>query len=99
VVVPEARRRQRPASSTQEHESVRPGRAKRSRCSAISPSVTGEIVIERTDDGVFGSLRNHSPDPRRTSCSVTRTFRVRRSTRARRRPTNSLQRMPESTAR
>lgn len=48
---------------------------------------------------VFGSFRSHSPVSSRTSCSVTRTLQLRRSTRERRSPISSLQRMPASTAR
>ncbi len=61
--------------------------------------MTDERVIERTEAGVLGSLRSHSPVSSRTSCSVTRTLRVRRSSFDRRRPINSLHRIPESTAR
>ena len=76
-----------------------PGLAKASRWSARSPAVTGEMVIDRIEELVFGSLRSHSPVWSLTSCSVTRTLRLRTSRRARRSPTSSLHRIPESTAR
>jgi hypothetical protein len=37
-----------------------PGEAKRSRCSAKMSAVTDEMVIDRIDAGVLGSLRTHS---------------------------------------
>jgi hypothetical protein len=62
-------------------------------------AVSAEMVMDRTPAAVLVSLRNHSPDSSRISCSVTRTLRRWRSTLARRRPTSSLQRIPLSTAR
>lgn len=76
-----------------------PGATNRSMCSLRRSAVTGDTVIERNEAGVFGSYLSHCPPPSRTSCSVTRTLRRPRSTRARLRPTSSLHRMPESTAR
>ena len=67
--------------------------------SARSSAVTGEMVIERTDGGRLRLLAQPLPRLSRMSCSVTRTLPRTRSTFDRRRPTSSLQRMPESTAR
>lgn len=75
-----------------------PASAYASRCEVNRFAVNCEIVIERIDAGVFGSLRSHSPLSSRTSCEVTRTLRAATSRSPRLRPTNSLQRMPVSTA-
>lgn len=60
--------------------------------------MTPDSVIERTEADVFSSVRTHSPAWRRIRCSVTRTFRRRTSSRARRSPITSHQRIPLSTA-
>lgn len=98
MVAPEARRDERSSHLFVKTSPLRPAPENRSTCSATSV-VTGEMVIDRTADGVFGPLRSHSPAASRTSCSVTRTFPCRRSSLARRSPTSLLHRIRESTAR
>ena len=75
-----------------------PACANDSRWAANSEAVNGEIVIERTPAAVLGSLRKNDRSSSWTSWSVTRIFRFFRSTLPRRSRTNSLQRMPVSTA-
>lgn len=99
VVLPEARRNEWVPGLVGEDKTVGPR-------SGVPSDMVGEQLGGHRRDGDrahrgggLGSLRNHSPDSSRMSCSVTRTLLRRRSTFALRSPTSSLQRMPESTAR